>query len=66
MRRHLLTLFVALASVFSAHAQSFEWGTASWNVEDGKVFTDIDDFNAAGLTLSYTNPANYTLTFFKQ
>ena len=64
MRRHLLTLFVALASVFSAHAQSFEWGTASWNVEDGKVFTDIDDFNAAGLTLSYTNPANYTLTFF--
>jgi hypothetical protein len=64
MRKHLLTLFLALASVISANAQSFEWGTATWNIEDGTEYNDIEEFNAAGLTLSYPNPTDYTLTMF--
>lgn len=64
MRKLLLSFFVALAGILSANAQTFEWGTASWNIEDGKVFEDIDDFNGTGVILSYTNPADFTLTFF--
>ncbi len=64
MRKHLLTLFVALGSLISANAQSFEWGTATWTIEDGAVFEDIEEFQGAGLTLSYPNPTDYTLTMF--
>ena len=63
MKRHLLTLMMALTTMLSVNAQTFEWGTATWNIEDGKTFADIEEFNAAQLTLSYNNPANYTLTF---
>ena len=62
MRKHLLTLFVALGSLLSANAQTFEWGTATWSIEDGAVFEDIEEFEGAALSLSYPNPANYVLT----
>ncbi len=41
----------------------FEWGTATWNTEDGVVYDGIAEFNAAGLALTYPNPTGYNLTF---
>ncbi|MBQ8463862.1 MAG: hypothetical protein IJ544_07095 [Prevotella sp.] len=64
MKKLLLTLIVALVSASGLKAQTWEWGTASWNIEDGAVFEDINDFNLkGGLTLTYTNPADFYLTF---
>ena len=58
-------LLLLIASTFStANAQTFEWGTATWNIPDGKVYESIDEFAVDGLVLTYPNPANYTLTFF--
>lgn len=67
MKKILLSLMVALATVFSANAQTveFEWGTASWNIEDGKVYEDIEDFNALVPTITYTNPASYFITMLQ-
>ncbi|MBO4664066.1 MAG: hypothetical protein J5663_06595 [Bacteroidaceae bacterium] len=62
MRKLLLTLTAVLLAV-GLNAQTFEWGTASWNIEDGKVYNGIEELNAEGITLTYTNPNNYTLTF---
>ena len=42
----------------------FEWGTATWNTEDGVVYEDLKAFEAAGLTLTFPNPTNYALNFF--
>ncbi|MBR3513549.1 MAG: DUF5115 domain-containing protein [Bacteroidaceae bacterium] len=65
MKRHLLTLIVALTALCQASAQTtFQWGTATWNFEDGTVFQSIDDLKQAGITLTYPNPSNFTLTFF--
>lgn len=65
MKRHLLTLIVALTALCQASAQTtFQWGTATWNFEDGTVFQSIDDLKQAGITLTYPNPAGFTLTFF--
>lgn len=41
----------------------FEWGTATWNTEDGIVYDGIAEFNAAGLALTYPNPTGYSMTF---
>ena len=41
----------------------FEWGTATWNTEDGIVYDGIAEFNAAGLALTYPNPTGFNLTF---
>ena len=41
----------------------FEWGTATWNTEDGVVYDDLAAFEAAGLTLSYPNPTGFALSF---
>ncbi len=40
----------------------FEWGTATWNTADNVVYNGIEEFGAAGLTLSYPNPTNFSLT----
>lgn len=42
----------------------FEWGTATWNTEDGVVYEDIKAFEAAGLTLTFPNPTGYILNMF--
>ena len=63
MKNFLLTLFLVLASVAGIQAQTFEWGTASWNIADGTEFDGIDEFSQKGLVLSFTNPADYALTF---
>ena len=63
MRKHLLTLTTALLfMVGAASAQSFEWGTATWNIQDGTVYDGIDQLNAEGIVLTYPNPTDYTLT----
>ena len=41
----------------------FEWGTATWNTEDGVVYDGIAEFNAAGLALTYPNPTGFNLSF---
>ena len=64
MKKNLLTLFLTLATIFSASAVDFQWGTATWNINDGRVYEDITDLNIEGIVLTYPNPANYTLTFF--
>ena len=53
MRKHLLTLTTALFfMVGAASAQSFEWGTATWNIQDGTVYDGIDQLNAEGIVLT--------------
>ena len=64
MKKTLLTLAVAFTTLLSANAQTWEWGTATWNIEDGRVYENLDDLNLEGIVLTYPNPANYTLTFF--
>ena len=63
MRRHLLTLIAALLTTAGINAQTFDWGTASWNIEDGKTYQGIEELNADGVVLTYSNPNNYVLTF---
>lgn len=68
MKKILLSLFVALASAVGLQAQeiTFEFGPASWNIENEQVFDDIEQFNAnGGAVLTYTTPSeDYTLTMF--
>lgn len=61
--RFLLLSILTLSGV-AAHAAEFQWGTATWNIENGKVYEDINDLKAAGITLTYTNPGRYSLGFF--
>lgn len=63
MKRILLSLVAVLAITLGAKAQSWEWGTAVWNIEDGTTFDDIESFEMGGLRLSYPNPTGYNLTF---
>lgn len=62
MKRFLLTL-VACAAILSAYAQNeFQWGTASWNIQDGAVYESIDAFETEGLKLTFPNPGKYMLS----
>ena len=65
MKRFLLTL-VAFAAILGAQAQQkeFKWGTASWNIQDGAVYDDIFGLEKDGISLTFTNPNNYSLTFY--
>lgn len=64
MKKILLSFVVALFAATSVSAQEWEWGTATWNIEDGASYEDIADFNAkGGLVLSYPNPTDFFLTF---
>lgn len=65
MKKTLLTLIAALTTALSVSAATFTWGTAQWNLQDGRVYEDIDDLNLEGIVLSYPNPSNYTLTFLQ-
>lgn len=44
-------------------SSTFVWGKASWNIADGTVYDSVEEFENAGLTLSYPNPTGYNLTF---
>lgn len=64
MKKTLLSFVVALLTVTGVSAQEWEWGTATWNIEDGASYEGIADFNAkGGLVLSYPNPTDFYLTF---
>ncbi len=64
MKKILLSLLVALVAATSALAQgAFEWGTAQWNISDGKAFSSIDDLNREGVTLVYPNDGQFNFTF---
>lgn len=64
MKKTLLLFLMVFVAVTTTYAKDFVWGTATWNIEDGKVYNDIDDLKAEGIVLTYPNPTNYTLTFF--
>ncbi|MDE7117385.1 MAG: hypothetical protein K2O61_01940 [Bacteroidaceae bacterium] len=63
MKKSLLTL-LALAMAVGMQAQTWQWGEATWNIPDGKVYEDINDLNGDGIVLSFSNPANFVLGFF--
>lgn len=63
MRKLLLTLIIAIGSAIGLQAQTFEWGTASWNIQDGTEFDGIDDLGTQGIVLSFSNPTEFYLTF---
>ena len=64
MKRTLLTLLVAIATIAAQAQVTFEWGKAEWNIQDGRVYESIEEFNANPVTLTYPNPSGFTLTFF--
>lgn len=63
MRKTLLSLIAAIAAMTSATAQTFEWGTATWNIEDGRTYDGISELNEEGIVLTYPNPTDFQLTF---
>lgn len=63
MKRFTLALMALITAAISLNAQTWEWGTATWNIEDGSHYASIDELNAEGITLTFPNPAGYTLTF---
>ena len=62
MKKSLLSFVVAALATLTASAQTFEFGTATWNVEDDKVFESAEALKEEGIVLSYPNASNYTLT----
>lgn len=44
-------------------ASTFVWGKASWNLDNNAVYSSVEDFQNAGLALTYPNPTGYSLTF---
>ena len=63
MKKILLTLIVVLTAITGLQAQTFEWGSATWNIQDGRVYEDVEELNAEGLKLIFPNPSGFTLTF---
>ena len=65
MKKLLLSILICVSAFVSASAQkTFEWGTPTWNIEDGWTFESYEDYAQSGVVLTYSNPANYTLTYF--
>ena len=64
MKHLLLTTLMAFAAIAAQAQITFQWGKASWNIENGRVYENIDEFDADPATLTYENPANFNLTFF--
>lgn len=64
MKHLLLTTQMAIAAIATQAQVTFQWGSASWNIEDGRVYESIEEFDADPVTLTYENPANFNLTFF--
>lgn len=63
MKKILLTFIVALTAITGLQAQTFEWGPATWNIQDGRVYEDVEELNAEGIKLTFPNPTGFTLTF---
>lgn len=69
MKKILLSLIAVLVSLASANAQDkveFYFGPATWNIEDGRVFKDMEELNAEGVVLTYEYPEeDYLITQFQ-
>lgn len=63
MKKTLLILFAAFTTL-AAQAQTFEWGTATWNIQDGRVYESIQEYEADPAVLQYPNPSAFAMTFF--
>ena len=63
MKKLLLTTLLALAAITTQAQIQFEWGTATWSIENGRVYENLDEFYANPVILTYDNPSGYTMTF---
>lgn len=59
MKHLLLTTALLLAAVATQAQVQFEWGTASWNIENGRVYENINEYDADPATLIFPNPTGY-------
>ena len=57
-----ILLFILAMTTITANAQTFEWGPAEWNIQDGWVFNDQADFDQTGVILTYPNPSGFSFT----
>ncbi len=65
MRKFLLTFVAAVIVSVTTQAQvTFQWGSAEWNIENGRTYENINEFLADLPILTYENPAEYTFTMF--
>ncbi|MBR0202385.1 MAG: hypothetical protein IJQ44_08000 [Bacteroidaceae bacterium] len=70
MKRILLYTLVSVMTLFTTTAQAadFEWGTATWNIDDQQTFNSIDELQQVGIKLTYTNftatPDDFSMSFF--
>ncbi len=64
MKHFLLSTALLLFGLNVQGQVTFQWGSASWNIEDGRVYENINEFLAETPTLTYENPADYTFTMF--
>lgn len=64
MKHLLLTALLVFATIATQAQITFKWGKATWNIENGRVYENIEEFDANPVTLTYDNPAGYTLTMF--
>ena len=62
---HIYLFSVVTLLSLTTQAADFQWGTAAWNIQDGKVYEDISDLKQEGIVLTFTNPANYSVSFFQ-
>lgn len=58
MKRILLTLIVAFTAFANALAVDLIWGKATWNIQNGTVFEDINDINLQTIKLTFENFKN--------
>ena len=63
MKRIVLMTLVSLLTLTSLYATEFEWGPATWSIQDGAVFKSIQELKQTGITLTFPNPSGYQLTF---
>ena len=65
MRKFLLSIIITLATTVSASAVDWQWGTPTWNIQDGWEFQNYEDYAQSKIILTYPNPSNYQLNFFQ-
>lgn len=58
MKKILLALIITLTTFANALAVDLTWGKATWNIQDGTIFEDIDDINLTTVKLTFGNFTN--------
>lgn len=62
MKKLLLSFVVAALATLTSSAQTFEFGTATWNVDDDKVYDSSEELKEEGITLTFPDVSNFILT----